>query len=219
MFIVVVTLSLLAVMGVYGLTATSNDVKSAGHIRERAQASHAAEYGAAFASEVFDPGNADTILNQMITLWNTAPNNVIGAQPCWSANARTAAINWVMAKDELCFAMLATGNSTVLTPQSAQILVPAWKNVSFFSADSIGSGLPGVRANTLNPFVKIEFTNPIGVHKGSSGKCYVQLTITDYVFVATPDGAKPEEPIRPYDEFVKGRGYITIPTQNNQWCN
>ncbi len=218
MFIVVVTLALLAVMGVYGLTATSNDVKSAGHIRERAQASHAAEFGAAYATEMFDPGNADTILNQMINLWNIAPNNVVGAQPCWSANKRTNAVNWIMAKDELCFVVLATGNSTILTPQSAQIMVPAWKNIGFFSSDAIGSNsLPGVRSNQLNPFVKVEFTNPVGVHKGG-GKCYVQLTITDYVFVATPNAGSPEEPIRPYDEYMKGRGYVTIPTQNQQWC-
>ncbi|CAN5917725.1 hypothetical protein BH11MYX4_BH11MYX4_13540 [soil metagenome] len=34
MFIVAVTLGLLAVMGVYGLSATSADIRSAGHMRE-----------------------------------------------------------------------------------------------------------------------------------------------------------------------------------------
>ena len=44
MFIVAVTLGLLAAMGVYGLTATQADIKSAGHMREALQAQRAGEH-------------------------------------------------------------------------------------------------------------------------------------------------------------------------------
>ena len=44
MFIVAVTLGLLAAMGVYGLSATAYDIRAAGHGRAAAQVQHTAEH-------------------------------------------------------------------------------------------------------------------------------------------------------------------------------
>jgi hypothetical protein len=219
MFIVTVTLALLAVMGVYGLTATSSDIKSAGHIRERAQATHAAEYGATVAAEIWNTTNARKIVNDMEG--RLFSGDIPGTQRCWSAKPRSAATDWATAKDELCYSVTVTGNTAMLNPSGSVQFGGAWKNVPFFTGDAIGSQLPGVRDPALNPFVKIEFTNPRdvtppGAGSGGSGSQtpppYTQLTVTVYAFVATPDPVKTEEPTRPYDEIFKARGYVTVPS-------
>src|SRR4051812_10073630 len=56
MFIVAVTLGLLAAVGVYGLSATAMDVRAAGHMRESAQAQSAAEHALLLTAESFTPG-------------------------------------------------------------------------------------------------------------------------------------------------------------------
>jgi hypothetical protein len=214
MFIVTVTLSLLAVMGVYGLTATSNDVKSSGHVRQRSQAAHAAEYAGVYATEMWDTQNADTIFNKMKDDWanNTTFNVPNVSKPCWSAKMRSNQTDVMRAKDELCFVIWVTGNNTILTPDASKILSPAWKNNPFFGTDSIGSQLPGVRSPQLNPFVKVEFTNPVDICRGNGQRKLQQFTVTTYAIVATPNGAAPEQPLPPYDEIFKGRGLITVPT-------
>ena len=211
MFIVVVTLAMLAVMGVYGLTATSNDVKSAGHVRQRTQAAHAVEYGGQIATEMFNTGNSRALVNQMETLWN---NDLPGTQRCWSAKPRSAATDYKSAKDEGCFSVNITGNSTILAPQASNAFSTAWKNLPFFTPQAVGSDLPGVRSPTLNPFVKVEYTNPIDIlAPGTNQVAFTQLTVTIYAFIATPSAANPEEPTRPYDEVFKARGFVTVPSQ------
>lgn len=66
MFIVAITLALLAAMGVYGLNATAYDVRAAGQGRAAAQAQHAADVGiqtAAYGANV----NAAGLYNQLMT--------------------------------------------------------------------------------------------------------------------------------------------------------
>ena len=62
MFVVAVTLGLLAAMGVYGLSATAMDIRAAGHFRENAQAQSAAEHAIMLTAETFTPGTAGEIV-------------------------------------------------------------------------------------------------------------------------------------------------------------
>jgi len=65
LFVVAITLGLLAVMGVYGMTTTAMDVRSAGHIRQATQAQHMAESGVILTAETMTPGVSGEIIRLM----------------------------------------------------------------------------------------------------------------------------------------------------------
>jgi len=72
MFIVVVTLGLLAAMGVYGLSAAQADVRAAGHMREALQAQKAGEHALTMAAETLNPENAGPLVATMSSAGRTA---------------------------------------------------------------------------------------------------------------------------------------------------
>ncbi len=220
MFIVVVTLALLAVMGVYGLTAASNDIKSGGHVRSRAQAMHASEYASAFASEGFTRSTTSTLLTKMCCKTMALPVN---AQPCVSANKRSAISPPPI--EEWCLAVNLTGNPTINYPLDVQAWyqLPTWQNKPLFADEAIGSKvngvqMPGVRDPMLDPYVKLELTNPQPGGKDKDVDITV-VTATSYVYVATPDAVKTDQPTRPYDEVFKSRGFLRVPGALNPNCN
>ena len=65
LFVVAVTLALLAAMGVYGLSATALDVRSAGHNREAMAGQNVAQHTMLLTAETLSPSKAQGIISSM----------------------------------------------------------------------------------------------------------------------------------------------------------
>jgi hypothetical protein len=189
MFIVAVTLGLLAAMGVYGLSATAYDVRAAGHTREAMQAQHAAEEGIILAAETLQPGTAGEIVRAMQAEANavvrqrdtTGTTTVVckTAKPLSSASLSQQA---EYRAAEACY---------ILTPKEMEaislIKTPVW-NPPFRT--KVGAA-PGAFGDVeLYPFIRVELTNPIdwampaGYTTSSSSvqpPIYTQVRATVYV--------------------------------------
>jgi len=188
MFIVAVTLGLLAVMGVYGLAATTADVRSAGHMREALQGQKAAEHAMMMTAETFNPSVASGLYNQM-----TAPV-VAGVATGHATNCKTAAAYTGFADRRAAEACKR------LDPAQMQALGQAVTGTAWaapFTALSFGKV-----QTTANPI--IEVTNPIDIASpGNSEEKYAQLTVTVFTQMKPP-GATAAETV------VTGRGRITV---------
>jgi Tfp pilus assembly protein PilX len=84
-FIVAMTLTLLAGMGVYALTNTTSEIRTSGYQRQAVQAHYVSDLATGAAVDVFTPENASYIDNQMRT---TTPST-----PCISAPPVAAGVS------------------------------------------------------------------------------------------------------------------------------
>jgi hypothetical protein len=157
MFIVAVTLGLLAAMGVYGLSATAYDVKAAGHVREATQAQHAAEEAIMLAAETLQPGTAGELVRVMQL--EKASEFKVASRACRTSKPASA-----LAFDEAKF-RVAEACLILSTDEMSKIApIPkangnAFHNVPFRQKIA---GSPGAFGNVdLWPFLRVEMTNPI----------------------------------------------------------
>lgn len=186
MFIVVVTLGLLAAMGVYGLSAASADVKAAGHLREALQAQRAGEHALTMAAETLNPQNVSVLVGQMSTANRTA-------------NCKTAAPLGVGVTPVPPAAACLRLNETGM--RAASGLVNPWASgVPAFASDSFG-------AVSSAPNVTIELSDPFDVQRPGfdASMRFTQVTATVFVDVrSTVDLSAPSQAI------VTGRGRLTV---------
>jgi hypothetical protein len=185
MFIVVVTLGLLATMGVYGLSATSADVKAAGHMREALQAQKAGELALTMTAETLSPQSVGPIIGQMSTANRTA-------------NCKTAAPLGVgvmpVPPAAACLRLTEAGMRT------ASINVNLWTAAPGFASDSFG-------AVNSAPNVNVELSDPFDVQRPGfdASMRFTQVTATVFVDVrSTVDLGAPSQAI------VSGRGRLTV---------
>ncbi|MBX3234042.1 MAG: hypothetical protein KIT84_32970 [Labilithrix sp.] len=66
LFIVAITLGLLAAMGAWSLAGTAQQVRAAGHGRQAAQGQHAAELAVTMTASMLTPRNARVVMNDMM---------------------------------------------------------------------------------------------------------------------------------------------------------
>ena len=191
-FIVAVTLALLASMGIYGLSSAANDVSAAGYLRQNTQAQHLDEGVLMATAESITPGTAAQIVRDMVDPNSRSNTTTI---PCKSANAPTS--NLATTTAEACIR---------LTESQMKVLaanVNAWTGPVFQPG---GLGIP------QDPYFRVEITNPIEVPgpAGNSGDgqagaqmYFAQVTVTIYVDLKTDAGAAP-------DATMLGRGRLTV---------
>jgi hypothetical protein len=74
-FIVAMTLAVLASLGMYALAAATNEVKTAGYERQSAQSHYLSEYGILGAAENVSPVTAQVYLGMMLAQSSTATLN------------------------------------------------------------------------------------------------------------------------------------------------
>lgn len=183
MFIVAVTLGLLAVMGVYGLAATRADVRSAGHMREAVQGQKAGEHAMMMAAETFNPSNA-----YKLYLMTSA-----GAGMGQSLNCRTSATFTGLTDRRAAEACLKLDPTEMQT--LAMNLNPFVKPA--FNTDSFGKV-------TNLPILQVEITNPIDITvPNNSTVKYVQVTATVFTEMRPAVGV-------PAETVVVGRGRMTV---------
>jgi hypothetical protein len=91
-FIVAMTLALLAGMGMYALTATTAEQRTSGYLRQAAQAHYITELGTQSSIDAFSPVNASYIENQMRTAPSTQCESTRSAQSAFTASGLTSEI-------------------------------------------------------------------------------------------------------------------------------
>jgi hypothetical protein len=208
MFIVAITLALLAAMGVYGLSATAVDVRSAGHLREAAQAQGAAEHAMILTAETFTPGTAGALVTAM---QSGTGGTAVQATKCKTSNvfngtneanadfrAAQACLSWDVAQME----NLAQG----VNPWLNLLGTANTSDRTTFSSDATGGSFGPV---VNKAFLRVEVTNPVEMPPppGSSiTDRYATAQITATVFVEMKTAANVAA-----DSIVLGRGRMTVP--------
>lgn len=193
MFIVVVTLGLLAAMGVYGLSATQSDLKAAGHMREALQSQRAGEHSLMMGAEALNQQTASGVVQSM-------------SDPAKrTTNCKTASTY---------------GGSGPVLPQAAcrrlneaqiKIITQAANSNAFstaqgFASDSFGAvqSAPSVEAEVSNP---LDIDTPAGNVSDPNAPTsrFAQVTVT--VFAKTRSTVNPSTPAQ---SAVVGRGRLTV---------
>lgn len=197
MFIVAITLGILAAMGVYGLSSTSIDIRSAGHLREGAQAQSAAEHALMLTADSFTPGTAGEIVKAMQS--GQSAGTDIQATKCTTSNPFNATTNPEYRAAQACLSW------NVVEMQKISKSVNAWTldgtTNSTFSPDSFGP-VPN------QAFLRVEITNPVDIPPppgtGLNDRyTFTQLTVTTFVDMKPSLGV-------PAQTMASGRGRITV---------
>lgn len=190
MFIVAVTLGLLAAMGVYGLTATAADIRAAGQERQAAQSQRAAELAIIETAQAIGPGNAAPVLAAIKA----------GGNPCRSTPTGNCIVLGPTQLEKL-------GGATWRTFADDSTARP-------FSTKSMGE-VTAVHP----PFVRVEISNPldypasgssatagyqVGNQAGSMSPVFTEIRASVYVEM------RPNGFLSPPDAVVSGRGRMLI---------
>jgi hypothetical protein len=178
-------------MGVYGLSATSADIRAAGHMREALQGQKAGEAAFMMTAETMNPATAQGLVGQM--------SGKGQAKDCktsapWTGNVETRAAEACIRLDPARMTTIA--NTTNPLALWAVSVAPAQPG---FNATSFGSV-----AN--QPYINVEVTNPINteVTAGNSQTVrYSQVTVTVLVQLKQ-NGTDAAE------TAVAGRGRLTV---------
>ncbi len=214
MFIVAVTLALLAAMGVYGLSATAVDVRAAGHLRQAAQAQSAAEHALMLTADSFTPGTSAEIVRAMQS-GQTAGGTDIQATKCKTANpfnlvtnpenrAAQACLSWSMSEMARIAQRVNQWNDGAT---NAPFDPGAANTFSTFSPQSFGD-VP------QRPFVRVEITNPVDVPPPpgtalNDRYTFTQVTVTTFVDMKNAADQATAATL-PAESVAQGRGRITV---------
>ncbi|MBX3211957.1 MAG: hypothetical protein KF850_07990 [Labilithrix sp.] len=202
MFIVAITLGILAAMGVYGLSATAVDIRAAGHLRESAQAQSAAEHALMLTAESFTPGTAGEIVKAMQAGRDGATD--IQSTSCKTANAYDGNLTYRAAQSCLSWSPQEMANIA----SRVNAWTPAYDTStrSTFTPESFGD-VPE------RAFIRVEVTNPVDIPPppgtGLNDRfTFTQVTVTTFVDMKNADPAT--APNTPARTVVQGRGRLTV---------
>lgn len=156
-FIVAMTLSLLAAMGVYALTNTTSEVRTAGYQRQAVQAHYVSNLATGAAVDVFTPENASYIDNQMRT---TTPST-----PCISAPPAAAGVSDI------------TKRCVKFHPKYIE---RNWNGVAALPPDALGNA-----SSAATGQFRVEVTESIntGIRPGydtNNNKCFYRYTVSSF---------------------------------------
>lgn len=201
MFIVVVTLGLLAVMGVYGLTAASADIKSSGHMREALQGQKAGEHAVMMTAEAFNPAAAKFLVESMSGAKRTTNCRTaigLGGQPADVAPFPPTT-DLPVPPAASCMRL---SEAEMRVIEQGLNLNPWVSGVPGFAPDSFGPV-------TSRPTTLVEVSNPVDIPPPpGSGfnpaiQRFTQVTVTVFVEVRT-------SPTEPAQTVMAGRGRLTV---------
>lgn len=206
LFIVAVTLGLLAAMGVYGLSATAVDVRSAGHLREAAQAQSAAEHALMLTADSFTPGTTGEIVKAMQAgqTGGSTPTD-IQSTGCKTANPYNASTNAEFRAAQACLSW------SVKEMERISANVNAWSldgtTGTTFTPESFGQ-VPNW------PYVRVEVTNPVDIPPppgtGLNDRfTFTQVTVTTFVDMKNATSAS-SAATKAAESIAQGRGRLTV---------
>ncbi len=190
MFIVVVTLGLLAAMGVYGLSATQSDIKAAGHMREALQSQRAGEHALMMTAETFNPGSAQLVVQSMS-----------GAKRTTNCKTATPYVGPDPAPPGAACRRL---NEAEMKTIGLSVNTNAWATTPGFATDSFGAVLSA-------PSAEVEVSNPVDIPPAAGSgydpatQRFTQVTVTVFSTVRST-----VDPNTPALSAVMGRGRMTV---------
>jgi Tfp pilus assembly protein PilX len=204
MFIVAVTLGLLAAMGVYGLSATAVDVRSAGHLREAAQAQSAAEHALMLTADTFTPGTTGELIKAM-QAGQTGAGVDIQATKCSTANPFNTTTNAEYRAAQACLSW------------SVQEMERIARNVNPWTLDGTTNSTftPQSYGLSVNkPFVRVEVTNPVDIPPppgtGLNDRfTFTQVTVTTFVDMKNAADVATAATMAA-ESISQGRGRLTV---------
>lgn len=200
LFVVAVTLALLATMGVYGLSATSLDVRAAGHNREAMVGQNVAQHSLLLTAETFSPSKAQGIVNGMY-----GPNRTNDCKTSRKYSGTTTKYNNAEACTRLNMTRL---QALSIGPSSA--LGPTGSGASYiFQSDSFGKD-PGGTPLPLQPDVQIEITSPVSVAMPGFQSSDMNNQQKQFAVVTVTVFTEMREPSKAPEMAVLGRGRIVV---------
>ncbi len=166
-FIVAMTLAVLASLGMYALASATNEVKTAGYERQSAQSHYLSEYGILGAAENVSPITAQVYLGMMLAQSATATLNR-NDSGCISLPMTAGQYSAATTSSKACRRMGAT--------ELANSSTPIWPGGVGVPSSSYGS------APLAGDFF-IELTDPVQSQPPQGfdlrlGLCFAQFTIT-----------------------------------------
>lgn len=203
MFIVAITLGLLAAMGVYGLSATAVDVRSAGHLRQAAQAQAAAEHALVLTSETFTPATSAELVRAM-QAGRTGTTDV-QTTTCKTSNPFDVTTNDRYRAAQACLSL------GVREMANISASVNPWTvdgtTGTTFTPESFGDV-------AQHPYMRVEVTNPVDIPPppgtGLNDRyTFTQLTVTTFVDMKNANTPAAAATV-PAESIVVGRGRITV---------
>jgi hypothetical protein len=197
MFIVAVTLGLLAAMGVYGLSATAVDVRSAGHLRQSAQAQSAAEHVLMLTADTFTPGTTGELVKAMQSGQNAGID--IQSTKCSTSNPYNVATNDLYRAAQACLSWNMKEMENIA--KSVNVWTLDATTNSTFTPESFGA-VPN------KPFLHVEVTNPVDIPPPAGTSLndrftFTQVTVTTFIDMKV-NATDPAETV------AQGRGRLTV---------
>ena len=199
-FIVSMTLGVLAVMGAYALSATTRDLHAAGKVQHGMQAINTTYYTATVAAQHVDYVNADDIINRRMV------NPKVGSsdQACLS-NVRNVAATQGDERTKSCVRIGAILTATGYKGE----FINKWGTRQPFTDQSFQHN--ATATEVIDTDVYMEFSNPVnfapppgyGVSSANSGMRFVMVT-TNSFGINKPRGTSGLETVR------QGRGRFII---------
>ncbi len=98
-FIVAMTMALLALMGVYAITNAATEVRSAGYVRQATQAHYLSEYALGAVANHVTSSNADYMVNTLL-LGNNSSANCLSV-PTYASASKVSRACWRFSQQEL----------------------------------------------------------------------------------------------------------------------
>lgn len=180
-FIVAMTLSVLAALGMYAIGATATDSKVAGYTRQRVQAQNISEFGVVGAAAAIDGPSAQVIVG-MMSGTKKDTNCASLPKPGTPAAALVPDSCRRMGVDEL------SGRRTLALGESYAPGERVWENAPFGSITKQVSGVNITASAPFGPYpvqgsFYVEITDPVQVRPPSGmdtnlGLCYMQMTVS-----------------------------------------
>ena len=201
LFIVAMTLGLLAAIGVYGMSATALDLRAAGHTRETMQNQHIAEHAMISVASSFDRNNQQALVNAMFDGRLSAPGALRATRTCRTAATFTQGHSNSMSQ-QACLAITPEGM------RNANISALATATNPLFTAKSLSGN---AATYPFVPHVRVELSNPFFfLCPGTDALQCIRLTVTVIAEQTAPTGPGVTTPdlTRPPVSVVLGRGGI-----------
>jgi hypothetical protein len=188
MFVIAITLALLAAMGVYALNVSATEVKSAGYIRQQTQTHYLAEYGILAGAQDVSANRTQMYYTALTTPYTSgqlsSDTNCISLYGEVSPGASTLALGCRrVGSAELSLSWTAT--ATTPTPQLPMITPWTADNSELARGTS---GLP------TSPDFFIEVTdanqkNPPSGYSTNQNLCFAEFTVSAYGLTPSTDSA------------------------------
>lgn len=208
MFIVAVTLGLLAAMGVYGLAATAQDVRAAGYGRQAVQSQHAAALAVNLTASVLSPGNAQRIMNDMML--DSTLRDATVRKACTTAKPLTlTGTDGIRDRAAEACLMLTPTSMKPYAQDSTNMIAPTGYTIPF-SDESFGKvqTFPNIRIELTNP---IDWAAPAGFAlssgPGNPPPVFTQIRVTIF---AEMRPAAVSGKLKPAESIAVGRGRLVV---------